>query len=222
MKKIEDISGTKFNQLTAISFSCRRNGHQVWLWECDCENKTRKEILLSHVKRGSIKSCGCIIIKNNKERPGARTHGGKGTRLYNIWRDIKARCFNPNNKDYGRYGGRGIKMCQEWKDNFQLFRDWALLTHYSGLLQIDRINNDGNYTPHNCRWITGKQNCNNKRNNRLLEYKGQTQTISQWADEYNISSAVLSYRLDNNWLIEEALNKPVDISKWSKSKVLNG
>jgi hypothetical protein len=95
------------------------------------------------------------------------THGGRYTKLYSVWHDIKTRCYNKKSKSFSGYGGRGITICDEWRNNFENFRSWAIANGYAYELSIDRIDNDGNYEPSNCRWATAKQQANNRRNSRL-------------------------------------------------------
>lgn len=139
--------------------------------------------------------------KSNKRE--YHKHGLIGTRIYRIWANIKVRCFNKNKNEYKYYGGRGITVCKEWKNNFQAFYDWAMANGYRDDLTIDRINNDGNYEPSNCRWITKKEQCNNKRNNRVCEVNGKTYTVAELAIIYNINRSTLVAKL----------NKGIDIKK---------
>ena len=136
------------------------------------------------------------------------THGKRYTKIYHIWSSMKNRCLNPMCKDYDFYGGRGIKVCEEWKD-FKNFDKWAMQNGYKEGLSIDRIDTDGNYCPENCRWITIREQCYNRRSNHYIEYNGKSQTITQWAEEYGITEQVLSGRLRKGWSIEKALTHPV-------------
>lgn len=136
-------------------------------------------------------------------------HGQRNTRLYKIWCGMKYRCYNSNSDEYETYGGRGIRICKEWNLNFRKFYDWAMNNGYEDNLTIDRINVNGNYTPENCRWTTMKVQENNKRNNRIIEYKNKMQTISQWADDIGTRKEVIYYRLNHGWSVERALTQPV-------------
>lgn len=169
------------------------------LFICNCGNK--KVINIYNVERGAVKSCGCYF----KEHPSHTIHGGRGTRLYHIWKSIRERCNTPTSTIYKNYGGRGIKICKEW-DDFKVFREWALTHGYNDSLTIDRIDVNGNYEPNNCRWVTYKKQANNKRNNRYIEYRGQVKTMTEWAELYNIKLATLWARLNRGWSIEKALN----------------
>lgn len=132
-------------------------------------------------------------------------HGKRNTRLYHIWRGIKERTLCITDKAYRNYGGRGITICDEWRNNFKTFYDWAMSNGYSDNLTIDRIDVNGNYEPTNCRWVNMKTQGNNRRTNRLLSYNGETMTMQEWSVKVGLSKETLSYRLNNGWNIEEAL-----------------
>lgn len=198
MIKIE--IGTKYNHLTAQKFLYRdKLSNQIWLWECDCKNKTQKELSLNSVKQGNTKSCGCLKLKRTQQMGKDNyKHGLSATRLYNIWRGMKLRCLVKNEINYKDYGGRGIKICDEWKDNFISFKEWALTNGYKDNLTIDRIDVNGNYCPENCRFITNLKQQNNRRNNRFYTFNNKTQTISEWSRELNIEKSVLRNRIIKN------------------------
>ena len=194
--------------MVVVSFVEKRNGKPYWLCECDCGKE--KIICEYNFTSGATQSCGCKkrnqITKMNK---GNIKHGQRNTRLYKIWCGMKYRCYNPNSDEYGIYGGRGIVICDEWKEDFQSFYNWAISNGYKYDLTIDRIDVNGNYEPSNCRWVTMKTQENNKRNNRIIEYKNKKQTISQWADEIGIRKEIIYYRLNHGWSIEKTLTQPV-------------
>lgn len=159
---------------------------------------------------GATHSYGCKKRKQITDMNKKNTkHGQRNARLYKIWCGIKYRCYNLNSNEYEIYGGRGIGLCKEWNNNFEEFYKWAIANGYKDDLTIDRINVDGNYTPENCRWTTMKIQENNKRNNRIIEYKNRTQTISQWADETGIRKEIIYYRLNHGWSVERTLTQPV-------------
>lgn len=146
-----ELAGQRFGRLMVIEYAgSDKNKSAVWLCKCDCGNQTK--VKAHSLKSGNTKSCGCIRIELNKRR--AYKHGGAGTRLYQIWIDMKRRCYSPNCPDYPYYGLRQIEICAEWKDNFAAFRDWALNSGYREDLVIDRKNRNGNYQPGNVRWIS--------------------------------------------------------------------
>ena len=130
-------------------------------------------------------------------------------RLIIIRHSMYCRCYYPSTHGYERYGGRGIKICDEWINNPQSFYDWAINNGYKKGLTIDRIDVNGNYEPSNCRWVTKEVQDNNRRTNRKITYKGETKNLSQWCKEYNINIVTLSDRLKSGMNIDEALNKPV-------------
>lgn len=136
---------------------------------------------------------------------GNYKHGMRYSRLYNIWRSMKQRCTNPKTVNYHNYGGRGIKVCEEWSSRFMSFRDWAMENGYSDTLSIDRINSNGNYEPSNCRWVSYKAQNNNRRSNKFLELDGQKHTIAEWADITGIKLATIWARLNSGWSVKDAL-----------------
>lgn len=158
---MNNLENKKFERLTVIRLSGKTNkcGHLIWLCLCDCGNYT--EVSSSKLKRGHTRSCGCLQKEIAKKT--FFKHGGKGTRLFKLWIGIKQRCYNSKMTGYEYYGGRGIKVCDEWKDNFSAFRFWAILNGYQYGLTIDRINNDGNYEPENCQWLTRSENTKKQR-----------------------------------------------------------
>lgn len=178
--RMNNITGKIFGRLTAIELiGASPKGHAVWLFACDCG--VQKEIIASEVLKGSTKSCGCLRYENSC----MSKHGGVKTRLYNIWHGMKERCRNPINKDYKNYGGRGIQICDEWKE-FIGFRDWALSNGYSDNLSIDRINTNGNYEINNCRWATSMEQGRNKRHTVFHEINGIKKPLIEWCEILNV------------------------------------
>lgn len=142
---IKDLTGQKFGRLTAVSFE--KTGSSVkWSCVCDCGNIVKAYGY--DLQRGRVTSCGCR----------KQTHGGRYSRLYEIWHSMKQRCNNPKHQFFRYYGGKGISVCQEWEKNFASFRDWSLSNGYEDHLTIDRIDSNGNYEPNNCQWITAEEN----------------------------------------------------------------
>lgn len=154
--RIKDISGMRFGKLIVLSLA-NEEGPAKWLCKCDCGNTNI--IKGASLLNGSTTSCGCIQKMAAAEIGHAsRTHGDSKTPLYRVWRGIKTRTENPNCDHYEWYGKRGIRMCQEWREDFAVFKEWALRNGYKNGLSIDRIDNDQGYSPENCRWITISEN----------------------------------------------------------------
>ena len=136
------------------------------------------------------------------------THGR--TRLYRIYENMLSRCYNPSKgKGYERYGGRGIRVCTAWLESFESFRDWALNHGYDEDLELDRIDNNGDYSPENCRFVSHQVNNRNRRNNRLISYKGTVRCLAAWAEAFGIKPDTLRWRLNNGWSIERAFMEEV-------------
>ena len=130
------------------------------------------------------------------------------SKLYDQWHGMIRRCHDPRRKDYPKYGGRGIKVCDEWRESFDAFEAWALAHGYKEGMTIDRICNNRGYSPGNCRLITGRQQCYNRKSNRYITINGKTQTLEQWAAEKNIGPDAILHRIDRGWTVEEAIQIP--------------
>lgn len=203
MSNVKDLTGMKFGRLTVVSRDESTVGSGKIKWNCVCDCGNTLSVLTHSLVSGNTKSCGCL----QREIAGNlhRTHGEtQKTRLYNIWSNMKERCYGINCKDYPDYGGRGIKLCDEWRCNYLSFKSWALKNGYDDSLSIDRIDVNGDYSPENCRWATVHMQANNKRNSRIIECCGQSHTLSEWAAITGVSVSTLFCRL-NKMSAEEAL-----------------
>lgn len=205
MRALIDLTDKTFGRLTVLKRDANgKRGQPRWLCKCDCGNRTIVDA--SKLKSGHTKSCGCLVAETLSK---CRTkHNGKHTRLYRIWCAMKERCSRKENVAYNSYGGRGIKVCDEWIHDFASFRDWATANGYSDQLSIDRIDPNGNYCPQNCRWESTKTQANNKRRNHSLTHNGKTMTLAQWAEETGINYSTLRSRINREGLtLEEAITK---------------
>lgn len=213
MAKKIDLTGLVFGRLTVVCEADKRNkaGSVHWKCVCSCEGKII-EVASRSLRVGTTKSCGCLqreniarVIKSNI------VHGMCYTRVYYIWRHMVGRCTNPNDKKYPSYGGRGITICDRWLKFENFYEDMGdppTKEH-----SLDRVDNDGNYEPKNCRWSTPKVQSRNTRRNVLITHQGKTQCLSAWAEETGIGSGTLQYRLKNGWSIERTLNEPAVLGK---------
>lgn len=180
------------------STNSRSHTRRKALFKCNCGSEF--EALIDLVKRGNTKSCGCLHKEALKSvQLKSVTHGQTSHPLYMTWKGMISRCYNKDDIGYFRYGGRGIRVCDEWQDINTFITD--MYPSYAKGLQLDRINNDGDYNRSNCKWSTRRENSNNRRNNRVIEYNGISKTISEWSRELNIPLNTLLYRL-NNWDVE--------------------
>lgn len=209
MGRLKDLTGMTFGRWKVIERAgTNKHGKVVWLCECSCENHTLKKVTANSLLSGHSKSCGCLGRESSKIRH--TIHGGKGTKIYNIWQAIKTRVTNPNAHNYKNYGGRGIKICEEWLD-FNNFYNWAMNNGYKDGLSIERKDVNGNYCPENCCWITIEEQRLNKRkcSSHFIEFEGQRKTIKEWAKQKNINYMTLFTRICYlNWEIGKALNTP--------------
>ena len=205
MKKIKNHCGEKYGRLTVINFVERKNRQSYWKCICDCGNEI--VIPISYLIVGDTKSCGCLR-KENARKNGKKNKFVQNKRLYRIWIDMKRRCYNTKRKSYKYYGKKGIYVCEEWKNNFKAFQYWALNNGYKDTLSIDRINNNGNYEPSNCRWATIKQQNNNMSTNHYIEYNNEKYTLKQLCEKYNFDYELIKNRLRYGWTLERAITTP--------------
>jgi hypothetical protein len=200
-RKHKDISGTRFNSLTAIHFSHHNKCNYYWLFHCVCG--TKKLIDKQSVLRGDVRSCGCLRNKHNGFTTGH-------PRFYRIWIGMRQRCYYKNQISYKNYGARGINI--DW-DSFSEFKKYM----YAGYLAhcrkygeanttIERVDNNGNYSKENCVWATYKEQSLNRRNSYLLTYNGQSKSIADWAKELKINRFTIYQRLHRGWAIEKVLS----------------
>ena len=203
-KRIIPVSGLKFHRLTLlhrIPESSKK--HPKWLCQCDCG--TIKEIHVGLVTREHTKSCGCLSKEVASEHNSTHGHsrGYKRTKTYAAWSAMRRRCYDPKNSKYHRYGGRGISVCDAWLNSFENFlQDMGEAPEN---MSLDRINNNGNYTPENCRWATQKEQVNN-RNVPLYTFNNETRSLKEWSKLSGVSEVTLRARLRKNLSAEEVLS----------------
>lgn len=192
MTPFKDLIGKKYNLLEVIAFLGYKGRSSYWLCKCDCGHYTT--VQANNLQNGHTTSCGC-----RKNRP---THNLSKTQHYRLYYNIKSRCYNEKNPYYYNYGGRGIKMCEEWKNSFVKFNEWLKQVKYKQGLTIERIDVNKDYSPQNCKLATMKEQSNNKRNNRLETYNGETHTVAEWASILNINESTLRNRLTRHSFAE--------------------
>lgn len=179
----DNLIGRKYGRLTIISDGGYKPAYKqmVRMVNCVCECGTEREFMLTEVLHGGVKSCGCF------RRDRMTKHGLHGHPIYSKWLGMKNRCYNVNDEHYHFYGGRGIVVCDEWKNDFNAFYEWAINAPNYGIKnEIDRINNDGNYEPSNCRWATRQEQVCNTSRNVYVWFNGKKLTLSQLYQEANI------------------------------------
>ena len=210
MGKFVDISGMKFGRLTVIDRAPNRDKTTMWNCECECSNKT--VVPGGDLKNGTTKSCGCLQIdvvkKRNYKHGFSKRLRGDEERFYGVHAEMIQRCYSETSNAYHYYGGRGIKVCDRWmgENGFINFKE-DMWNKYKSGLSIDRIDNNGNYLPENCRWATRKEQANNTRQNRIITYKGESLNLTQWASKLGVSRRLLSHRLIGlKWSDERTLS----------------
>lgn len=210
-RRIEDLSGKIFGRLSVLRFSGKiAHGQTFWTCQCDCGNK--KDIsrnCLLH-KKEPTRSCGCL--QKDKARAN-RKHGMCGHPLYKVWTCMKQRCLNPKNPDYHLYGGRGITICDRWKNDFRNFlNDMGNPPNqgqHKGQLSIHRIDNDKGYYPGNCRWANTEEQALEKRRMVTLTINGETKPLLTWCKEHDILYATAIARLRHGWDHKDIIFHPI-------------
>ena len=203
---LKDLTGQRFGRLLVVAPTNKRTKNRRVIFECVCDCGNTCYAVGQSLLSGAKQSCGCL--QKELASNGNKTHGQTHSRLYGIWSGMKTRCNNENEKIYKRYGALGVTVCEEW-NRFEPFYKWAMNNGYTDCLTLDRKDNNKGYSPDNCRWVTMKEQENNRRNNRLLTYNGETKTISQWANDTGIKYTTLYRRITNGWTAESALTTPV-------------
>ena len=199
--RVMDLTGQRFGRLTVIKYLGSKDKQTCWLCMCDCG---KEHITTSnHLRMGQAKSCGCLQTENGTSqlRKFLTKHGGAGESLYPIWKGMRRRCYCENEKTYRWYGAKGISICEEWND-YSAFREWANANGYREGLSIDRINPRGNYEPQNCRWTTPTVQANNRTNNIIVTYNGESKTVAEWATCLGVKYSTIYDRLRRGQTME--------------------
>lgn len=185
-----------------IENKSKHDAHKKFLVRCSCG---KEYVMNSQQIKRTTRCIECARKNNLKLGPTTRRKVFTiyKTKLYHVWIGMKNRCYNDNCSAYKNYGGRGIKVCEEWIKNPFRFYEWAIKNGYNNGLSIDRINNDGNYCPENCRWATRKEQANNIRKNHIIVYNDKTKTMSEWADFLGITYSQIKYRIKKYGICEK-------------------
>ena len=203
-----DLTGKRFARLTVLRKAPSRPGHAQWWCRCDCGAEI--DVRAQNLRNGNTKSCGCHKKEVQRQRCIDRTIHGHGrrakrSRAYIAWLNMVQRCTNPESNAFHNYGARGIVVCERWLIFANFLADMG---EAPPRLTLDRIDVNGNYEPGNCKWATRKEQANNMRRNRMLEFNGERLTLAQWAERLGINPVSLSGRLEGGWPLAEALTTP--------------
>lgn len=205
-----NLTNQRFGRLIALEMEPKRrvspsgNSRVIWKCQCDCGNICY--VPANNLRKGTAKSCGCYRSERGKNM--LTLHGLGNCRLNTIWHGMRTRCTNPKDYHFKRYGAKGIKVCDEWMNNFEAFYEWSVSHGYRDDLSIDRINPYGDYEPNNCRWVDNITQQNNKTNNHYIVFNGKKQSASMWARELGIDVSLIYNRLKRGWSVEDTLTIP--------------
>jgi hypothetical protein len=203
MGRFIDLSDQRFGRLRVIS-RAGKNKHNQLLWNCECDCGQKCVCLGFVMRRGETQSCGCLHREITSTINAS--HGMAGTPIYAIYRSMMQRCYDKNSQAYNRYGGRGINVCDQWQQ-FEGFYD--AMGDKPKDMSLDRIDNNGDYSPENVKWANAKTQANNRKSNVVLEHNGKKQTMQQWSDELGLKVGTVWARLNRGWNISQALTKGV-------------
>lgn len=208
-----DLTGQKFGKLTVVSRAPNTKSTKA-AWNCKCDCGGTKVVAASNLKSGRVRSCGCLYYESRKivaeklsgENSHFYKHGLSASRINNTYRNMKGRCYNPNDAAYAKYGGRGIKVCDQWVNDFMAFYSWSMEHGYTDELTLDRIDVHGDYCPENCRWTDMTSQQNNRTNNVRISYKGEEHTLSEWSQIIGITKSAIYHRYERGWDVGRMLN----------------
>lgn len=195
--------GKVFGELTVLEFVESRPGSSIYKCLCICGEV--KDFYLGNLRRGKTKSCGCKAKESRSIR--ATTHGDRRTRLYSIWTNMKTRCENENSPNYEGYGAKGVTLCTEWSESYEVFKEWAVCNGYTAELTIDRIDNGKGYRPDNCRWATHVEQSRNRDYAWHVTIDGITKHAKEWCEEFDVKYKTACSRKYRGWSDEDAVTK---------------
>lgn len=197
--------GQRFGMLTVIGFVHK---NRAWHWKCKCDCGKDIVTIAGNVKQGLSKSCGCMGAQMASSR--LKRHGMSGSRLNGIYKNMKRRCYSPQDRFYKDWGGRGIKICDEWLlEGGKFFYEWALANGYQDDLSIERMDVNKDYSPDNCCWIPVKEQAWNRRTSHMIEYDGQTKCLSEWCKVLHLNEKVIRQRIIRGMNFEDAIKTPM-------------
>lgn len=208
-----NLIGERFGRLVVVARLGTIHGRVYWSARCDCGNETKSST--NDLRSGDSKSCGCL--RADTLQAARLKHGESGyvkTPEYRAWLQMKQRCYNPRTRCFDRYGGRGIKVCDRWLESFVDFLA-DMGRRPEQCTTIDRIDNDGDYTPRNCAWATNGAQARNRSSNRAIEFRGETLLLVEWVERLGLRYETVRYRLNRGWAAEDAFTKP---SRYSSSR----
>lgn len=205
--QVKDMTGQRFGRLQVVSQAPKKTYTKQIVWKCICDCGNSIDVVGGDLRSGKVKSCGCY----NREKliDCNLKHGRSKTRLYRIWSGIKARTTCETNHAYERYGGKGITICEEWKNNFLKFEKWAYENGYNDNLTIDRINNEDGYKPDNCRWSDYYVQANNTSKNVYIKKDNEIHTLAEWCRILHLSYSMVCGRLKRGWSADMLFIPPV-------------
>lgn len=198
---LDSLIGTKRNKLTILSHF-KKGKNKCNYFRCLCECGRVAEIRANHLFNDNQETCGRFHKKYENSKVGEA--------LYSAWSGMMHRCYDTNHHKYSSYGARGIKICNEWQNNYDVFYNWAINNGYKLGLWLERINNNGNYCPENCRWATRKEQMRNTRRTKYIHYQGEMLCLAEWCENLNLCYSTIINRLNRGWSIERAFETPTN------------
>jgi hypothetical protein len=212
---MNDLTGKQFGRLTVVGYSSSDSSstRRGRLWNCRCVCGTECIKSTSKLNEG-VKSCGCLLVESARKSQllavakTTKLHSPYRRKLKDVYQNMIKRCYDPKNKRYDRYGGRGVRVCQEWIEDRYVFFKWCLDNGYDHGLQVDRIDNNGDYHPFNCRLVSAMVQQNNTSRNRSFTWLGLTLTVAQWERRLGWKRGVMQHRLDRGWDVERMMSQP--------------